>query len=201
MKLSERSRENLKGVHPDLVRLVQVVSLPPGYGAIVTEGMRTWKRQQELLAQGKSQTQNSRHLTGHAIDIAVTKNGEVTWEFDAYKNAADAFKDASRTLGIPITWGGDWGFKDGTHFQLDWEAYPVGTNQKTAKTSTTVAAATVGGGSVVLLPWLLDTLGEISDLVGAIPPGLATWLQATLAAAVIGYIVYERVGKIKREGV
>lgn len=201
MKLSERSKKNLEGVHPDLVRLVRTVTLPSGYEAIVTEGMRTWERQQELLAQGKSQTQNSRHLTGHAIDIALVKNGEVTWEFDAYRKAADAFKDTSRTLGVPITWGGDWGFKDGTHFQLDWEAYPLAIGQKTAKTSTTVAAATAGGGTVVLLPWLLDTLGEISDLVGQIPPNLATWLQGVLAVTVIGYLVYERVGKIKREGV
>lgn len=201
MRLSERSRKNLEGVHPDLARLVRTVTLPAGYDAIVTEGMRTFERQQELLAQGKSKTQNSRHLTGHAIDIAVIRGGSVTWEFDAYKTVAAAFKDTNRTLGIPITWGGDWGFRDGTHIQLDWEAYPLAGAQKTAKTSTTVAAATAGGGTVVLLPWLLDTLGEISGLVGQIPQGLATGLQAALAITVIGYVVYERVAKIKRGGV
>jgi peptidoglycan L-alanyl-D-glutamate endopeptidase CwlK len=37
----------------------------------ITEGLRTKERQKELFSAGKSQTMNSRHLTGKAVDIAV----------------------------------------------------------------------------------------------------------------------------------
>lgn len=193
MKLNERSRKNLEGVHPELVRLVRAVSPPPGYEVIITEGMRTFERQQELLKAGKSKTMNSRHLTGHAIDFVVKRHGKVTWEFDAYRKVAETFKESSRMLYIPITWGGDWGFKDGTHIQLDWEAFPLVEGQKKASTSKTVAAAGVGGLSLAI--------PDLLSLFQSIPPEVGKWLQIGLAIAIVVFIVYERVGKIKREGV
>ncbi|MDN0092724.1 M15 family metallopeptidase, partial [Yersinia ruckeri] len=64
-----RSENNLNGVNPALVKVVRrALELSPvDFG--VTEGLRTIARQKELVAAGKSQTMNSRHITGHAIDV------------------------------------------------------------------------------------------------------------------------------------
>jgi hypothetical protein len=63
----------------------------------------------------------SRHLTGHALDIAVFIAGKLTWAFEPYRIASVAFKQAARELSTPVEWGGDWAsFRDGPHFQLPW---------------------------------------------------------------------------------
>lgn len=129
--LNPRSEKNLQGVHDDLVRVVRAaaVALPqahPGLGFVVTEGLRTRERQARLLAAGASQTMNSRHLTGHAVDIAVTVNGEVRWDWPLYGKAAAVFKRVATDLAVPITWGGDWTrLRDGPHFELNRVRYPA----------------------------------------------------------------------------
>jgi peptidoglycan L-alanyl-D-glutamate endopeptidase CwlK len=91
----------------------------------ITEGLRTKERQQELFSAGKSQTMNSRHLTGKAVDIAVIKDGTVTWDFKYYQLVADHIKGVATKLGIPLVWGGDWvSFRDGPHFELNKSKYP-----------------------------------------------------------------------------
>ncbi len=118
-KFSKRSRDKFKGVHPDLVKVAEkALELTP-YDFGISEGVRTFERQKELVEAGKSRTMYSRHLTGQAIDFFVLVNGEVTWEFKYYKEVADAFKRAANELGIAIEWGGDWkSFLDGPHIQL-----------------------------------------------------------------------------------
>ncbi len=118
-KFSKRSRDKFKGVHPDLVKVAEkALELTP-YDFGISEGVRTFERQKELVEAGKSRTMYSRHLTGQAIDFFVLVNGEVTWDFKYYKEVADAFKRAANELGIAIEWGGDWkSFLDGPHIQL-----------------------------------------------------------------------------------
>ena len=90
----------------------------------ITEGVRTLERQKELFEAGKSQTMNSRHLKGFAVDIAVFIEGKITWEFSKYQIVADHIKKVAKDLGIPIVWGGDWvSFKDGPHFELHRSKY------------------------------------------------------------------------------
>jgi peptidoglycan L-alanyl-D-glutamate endopeptidase CwlK len=68
---------------------------------------------------------NSRHITGHAIDFAVIKDGEVTWDFKYYQLVADHIKKVAKELNVPIMWGGDWvSFKDGPHVELNRSKYP-----------------------------------------------------------------------------
>lgn len=115
---SQRSIRRLSGVHPELVLLASRALLysPVDFG--VTEGLRTIDRQRQLVADGKSQTMDSLHLTGDAIDVAAYVAGSVTWEWDLYEEVAAAFKRAADELDIAIEWGGDWTtFKDGVHFQ------------------------------------------------------------------------------------
>ena len=87
--------------------------------------LRTPARQAELKRAGASQTLNSRHLTGHAVDVAAWVDGDVRWDWPLYPRIASAFKQAARELNTPIIWGGDWPrLRDGPHFELDRKAYP-----------------------------------------------------------------------------
>ena len=150
MTLSARCELRLAGVHPDLVRVVRNAAAG---GAIfrVTEGLRTPERQRQLVAEGKSQTLDSRHLTGHAVDVVpLDSAGNVSWAWGLYFPLADAFRAAAIAEGVPVIWGGAWGqemaeyatakagqaaylarvkeagrkpFLDGPHFELARAAY------------------------------------------------------------------------------
>lgn len=123
--LDDRSRARLGGVHPDLVRVVELAAKLHDHVIIVTEGLRTKARQAELMAAGASRTMRSRHLTGHAVDLAVKVAGEVRWDWPLYDHLSTTVKRAANDLGIPIEWGGDWPrFRDGPHFQLTFRDYP-----------------------------------------------------------------------------
>lgn len=122
--LNTRSMANLTGVHPDLVKIVKLAAANAVTEFIVTEGVRTAARQSELFAKGATQTMKSRHLTGHAVDLAAMLGGEVRWDWPLYDKLAHQMKAAAASLSIPLEWGGDWVFKDGPHFQLPWASYP-----------------------------------------------------------------------------
>lgn len=136
--MDSRTTRNLKDVHPDLVRVVEAVYPACRQPFHVTEGRRTMARQQELVRQGLSKTLNSRHLTGHAVDVvAVTGPGRITWALPAYASIADAILDTAGALGIRMRWGGDWNmngrtddetFVDGPHFELLAADYPPETD-------------------------------------------------------------------------
>lgn len=119
---SQRSKNNLSGVHPDLRAVCDRALEITTQDMIVIEGVRNIERQKELVAKGFSTTMNSRHLTGHAVDITPYP---VSWEWDDYKPLEEAMKQAAEELGVDLEWGGDWkSFKDAPHWQLSWETYP-----------------------------------------------------------------------------
>ena len=92
---------------------------------MVTEGLRTPLRQAALVRAGASRTLNSRHLTGHAVDVCALVDGKVRWDWPLYPRIAGAFKAAAMALDVPIVWGGDWPrLRDGPHFELDRSRYP-----------------------------------------------------------------------------
>lgn len=124
-KLGPRSERRLEGVHPDLQKVIRrAIQITP-IDFTVLEGLRSIQRQRYLYSTGKSKTMNSRHLTGHAVDIAPYVNGKVSWDWEDYYPLADAVKQAAKELHVPIEWGGDWRtFKDGPHWQLPWNEYP-----------------------------------------------------------------------------
>lgn len=119
-KFSARSLENLEGIHPDLISVAhRALDISP-VDFVVIEGIRSVTRQKALFEAGATQTMNSRHLTGHAIDVAAWVDGTVRWDWPLYDAIAVAFKAASKDLMVAITWGGDWqSFADGPHFELD----------------------------------------------------------------------------------
>lgn len=124
--LSQRSRQRLEGVHPDLVRVVERAIATTPIDFTVLEGRRTLARQRELVAAGASRTLNSRHLTGHAVDLAPLVGGKVRWDWPLFHQLAPVIKAAAAAEGVPIRWGGDWKtFKDGPHWELPRAQYPA----------------------------------------------------------------------------
>ena len=129
--MDQRSEKNLLGVHRDLYVIARLAAVICPIQFTVTEGLRTIERQKALVAAGASKTMKSRHLTGHAIDLAAMvdfdNDGDldIRWDWPLYAKLADAMKQSAKTLTLPIEWGGDWAtFKDGPHFQLPWKDYP-----------------------------------------------------------------------------
>jgi len=121
-KLGTRSMQSLSGVHPDLVDVVKLAITITGVDFTVIEGIRNINRQRELYKAGKSTTMNSRHITGHAVDMVPYP---VDWnDLERFETMAVAMKAAADSLEIPIVWGGDWkSFYDAPHFELDRKKY------------------------------------------------------------------------------
>lgn len=149
-QLDDRSIQRLSGVHDDLVDVVKRAFEITSQPFVVTEGLRTVTRQKQLVAAGASKTMRSRHLTGHAVDLAAfidldgdgqkDINEAIRWDWPLYFKLADAVRLAAEELDVPVEWGGTWRllngngtvkegdlaqFADGPHFQLPWREYPV----------------------------------------------------------------------------
>ena len=121
-QLGQRSLQNLSGVHPDLVAVVKRAIELTEQDFTVIEGIRNIDRQRKLYRTGKSKTLNSRHLTGHAVDIAPWP---ISWEWEEFYPIEEAMKQAASELDVDLEWGGDWkSFKDGPHWQLARKSYP-----------------------------------------------------------------------------
>ena len=139
--LGQRSLSRLEGVHPDLVRVVKKAADMSDLDFTVLEGLRTKEWQQQLLKQGATKTLNSRHITGHAVDLAPWVGGQVRWDWPLYLRLAEIVRAASLRENVPIRWGGTWkllsaitgpitakvlsrSFPDGPHFELPRTNYP-----------------------------------------------------------------------------
>lgn len=107
-KLGQRSLSELSGVHPDLVRVVhRAIEITPIDFSVI-DGMRTIEEQRIFVANGASQTMNSRHLTGHAVDLAAFIGNKARWEMDLLCKVAMAMREAAKECQVPIRWGGNW---------------------------------------------------------------------------------------------
>lgn len=132
MQFSKTSLSKLKGVHPDLVRVVMRCAKDwkdKQFTFGITCGVRTLEEQKILVKKGASKTLRSRHIPAqngysHAIDVVAFIDGAVRWDWPLYDKIAKAMKAAAKAEKVPIEWGGDWtSFKDGPHYQLPWNLY------------------------------------------------------------------------------
>ncbi|MBU3700098.1 MAG: M15 family metallopeptidase [Candidatus Kapabacteria bacterium] len=150
--LGAGSLRELKGVHPDLVKVVKRAIELTTQDFTVHDGLRTIEEQREYVARGASTTLASRHLTGHAVDLVPYINGKLRWEWPPIYAIAEAVRTAAVELNVPIRWGGAWdidftastdpiddlvsdyigrrrrqnkkAFIDGPHFELPKALYP-----------------------------------------------------------------------------
>ncbi len=123
--MTPRDQLRLKGVHPDLTAIVMEAEKLTAVPFTVLEGVRTLARQKQLVAAGASRTMNSRHLSGHAVDLGALVGGKLRWDWPLYSRIAEAMKAAAKNLNTPLEWGGDWRtLKDGPHYQLPFKDYP-----------------------------------------------------------------------------
>lgn len=135
---TQRSLDNMKGLHPDLILVLNRALQTSPHMLVVTEGLRTLERQRGLLRIGATKTLKSRHLKqvdgyGHAFDfyalVDINSDGKVS--FEEMSNVrlmipiADAIKAAAKEKNVAVTYGGDWRkFRDYPHFELDRAVYP-----------------------------------------------------------------------------
>ena len=111
-KLSTRSRGRLFGVDPELK---EVVSLAITYTKIdfgVIEGVRTISQQKALVESGASQTMDSKHLKGRAVDLMAYVGSRGCWELNVYDEIADAMKRAAIESNVAVRWGAAWTVTD-----------------------------------------------------------------------------------------
>jgi peptidoglycan LD-endopeptidase CwlK len=115
-KLGPKSLKELDGVHDDLTAVVKRAIQITVQDFAVHDGIRTMQEQKEMVLKGVSQTLDSRHLTGHAVDLVPYVNGKLRWEWEPIYRIVDAVRIAAKELGIPLRWGGAWdiSFTDST---------------------------------------------------------------------------------------
>ena len=176
-KYSARSLKNLSGIHPDLRRVIDRALQDSPLDFVVIEGLRTKERQKQLVASGASTIMNSRHLTGHAVDLVpIGPNGKAAFDWPLYDVLGPAVEKAAEDEGVVLVWGGRWrSFRDGPHFELDRKVYPEGDftskakppNERTSPTqSTTIQASAVqiasGAGAGIAAVGALDGYAQLA---------------------------------------
>jgi len=185
-ELSPSDEQKLAGIHPKLAAVIRRAARNCPIRFKVLEGMRTVDRQRQLVKKGASKTMNSRHLTGHAVDIApVDQEGKIPWtDWPMFYKIAPCVKAAAKAEGVPIEWGGDWkSFKDGPHWQLPFKQFPKVASRvglmgddisvavadeppytlETEGEAATKAVATAGGGAVTGAAIALEPIGKAVD--------------------------------------
>lgn len=137
----KRSLASLKGIHPDLVKVMETAVTNSPIDFTITDGLRTTAMQQALYAKGrtapgeivtradgihiKSNHQVKADGWGHAVDLYPYINGEVDYNDTHGKQAIVAahIKSVAKELGIAISCGIDWTMAvehivDPPHFEL-----------------------------------------------------------------------------------
>jgi peptidoglycan L-alanyl-D-glutamate endopeptidase CwlK len=114
---------NLKAINPLLARVVRKAQAEnPRLRFVIGSGRRNDRLQRKAVAWGWSNTQDSPHRSGNAVDLwPLDAKGRVDFDPTTQSRVAAAMKKAGAALGVSIRWGGHFhGFKDmdRSHFEL-----------------------------------------------------------------------------------
>ena len=103
-RFGKRSRERLRGVDAKLVNVLnEVVKY---FDITIIEGLRSQKRQDELVAEGKSKTKFGKHVLGKAVDLAPYP---IDWKArDDFHLLGGFILGVASQMGVNVRWGGDW---------------------------------------------------------------------------------------------
>jgi peptidoglycan L-alanyl-D-glutamate endopeptidase CwlK len=107
-KLSQKSLDKLKGVNEKLIAVVHDAIKITTVDFMVGEGLRTLERQKLLVAQNKSKTLKSKHITGQAVDLWAYAKGSVSWDLKYYYDIAHAMRDSAIKNNVTLIWGAVW---------------------------------------------------------------------------------------------
>ncbi len=210
-KLTAADRRKLEGVQADLVKVIECAAQISPIKFRLTEGLRTRARQEKLVRSGASKTMNSRHLTGHAVDLVplVDLNGNGKYDLNEiyawplYHKLAPYIKRAAQEVGVVVEWGGDWRtFKDGPHWQLPWKSYPrysaymqdeapiTEETEHEHRTKSTAAAGVLGGSAsgTVLADTGPRVVDALSNQQGEITSG--DMIRVAVAVAILAITIY-----------
>lgn len=124
--LSDRSKKNLKGVHPVLAEVIETAIATAPYDFTVVEGVRTLERQKVLFnaRPRRTWTMNSKHLIqndgfAHAVDLYIFNGKAIDEELTHYAELNAHIQEIANAKGIfNVEWGGDWKVRDGFHWQV-----------------------------------------------------------------------------------
>mgnify|MGYP003152195076 FL=1 len=103
-RFGSRSRRRLKGVDAKLVNVLnETIKL---MDITVIEGVRSKKRQAELLKKGATKVKYSKHMEGKAVDVAPYP---IQWkDRERFHYMGGIVRGVASQMGIKVRWGGDW---------------------------------------------------------------------------------------------
>ena len=142
-RFSKKSRERIKDINPILIKILEeaIKDSPYDFGIPRDGGFRTYRRQEELYARGRTTEQliekgitdlegrpdksritwtlKSYHMTGNAFDIYCYFDGRASWDMKYLEPIARHLIKVASDYGIILSWGYDLWKKDGAHFQIN----------------------------------------------------------------------------------
>jgi len=103
-RFGSRSRRRLKGVDTKLVNVLnETIKL---MDITVIEGVRSKKRQAELLKKGATKVKYSKHMEGKAVDVAPYP---IQWDDrERFHYMGGIVRGVASQMGVKVRWGGDW---------------------------------------------------------------------------------------------
>lgn len=206
-----KHKERLSGVHPALVKVLTAAEPFLPFDVVISEGLRTKEKQAEYVKKGASKTMNSRHLTGHAVDLLPAEDA-TAWPL--YNKLAAVIKAAAKQEDVAIVWGGDWkSFKDGPHWELSWKKYPAPLQpeapddvpeeepQRDSVTQTNTFKGATLTGTVTTLAAVSEGTQHIQEIKEVTKDfGFITYLPiifSLLALCGVGYLIWNRAKDFK----
>lgn len=112
--------DNLAQLKPGLQSVIRRAQELAGVRFVVGSGVRDEALQAKAVEWGWSQTEDSDHLHGDAVDLwPIDADGAVVFDKKLQTQIVKAMKAAAKEAGVTLDIGADWkGFKDLPHFAL-----------------------------------------------------------------------------------